>query len=82
MIKFFKRLFSKPIMPIDGEIIKEKIVYIAIYPDLKGGFDNYLKQEWNANCNVFFSEIPKTPYAKIRMQIIELNEKFSHQRTG
>lgn len=81
-MNIWSRLFCHKIKPTIKTFKKsanKRIVYISVGTCLRS-FSEELDRQWNSNCFCVSNLPPKTPYAKILMQIIELNEQFDHER--
>lgn len=61
--------------------IKSLTAYLAVC-GLGGSFEVELDKTFNHKILYPVSHIPKTPYAKVKIDIIEVNQKYEHERGG
>jgi len=58
--------------------IRSKTVFVPIIAT--HGFDNELERVWDAPLLHLNGETPEVPYVKVRIEIIEVNQKYSYER--
>jgi hypothetical protein len=69
----------KTLLAIWKQPIKTRVAYIPLCPSLSS-FQSEFDRRWRDSVMYLNDAPPNVPYVKVRIEIIELNEKYDHER--